>query len=185
MYLLDLDTTISIPTKWISLHMSPQGIITILFLQRAAGFRTTHSDYFLSDRCKHSTCKCLPWSGLQTLLLQSKFRCGNFSFFFYWHYFISSVFTHLCEHAWYFKFTSPDNFILSWKWNCTICYTWEVQQCDGRCTMLCHWDCRLYVLLWILADSVSGDSQRHCTKLFWLTRILYKTIFIYRNAQYL
>lgn len=165
--------------------MSPQGIITILFLQRAAGFRTTKSDYFLSDRCKHSTCKCLLWSALQVLLLQSlqsKFRQEEFCFF-CWQYFISSVFTHLCEHALYFKFASSDNFILSWKWNCRICCTWEAQQCGGSYVMLCHCDCRFYVLLWILSDCVSGDSQRHCTKLFWLTRSLYKTIFMHKNAQ--
>lgn len=105
MCLLDLDTTISVPTKWISLHMSPQGIITILFLQRAAGLRTTNSDYFLSDRCKHSSCKCLPSSALQVLLLQtqqSKFRYEEFCFF-YWQYFISSVFKHLCEHVFIFN----------------------------------------------------------------------------------
>lgn len=53
---LDLGTSSSVPTKWLSLHMSLHGIIMILFLQRVAGFRTS-SVNFLSYRCKHKTCK--------------------------------------------------------------------------------------------------------------------------------
>lgn len=185
-YVLDLGTSSSVPRKLLSLCMSSKDIIIILFLQKAEGFRTTNSDYFLSHRC---TWKCywgLHWGYLYGNLynLNSDMKNSVFSTcsIFFSKYVCMSVsmvqiFFFLCFIWKYYSFL---------KWSCSICYSWEVQLSlmEG---MLSHCDCRFYVLLWILANchDEDWDTKMYCIKIFWLTQSLYKTVFMHQNTQLL